>query len=63
MSFVKYDLDIDSIELADRLLREEGVLVIAGSCFGMEHHLRVSSALPQDYLDAGLAGLLRVVDT
>ena len=39
-----------------------GMLVIPGNCFGLEHHFRFSSALPDDYLRAGLSCLHAVVD-
>ena len=54
MSFVKFDLPVNSDELAARLLAEEDVLVIPGSKFGLERHFRFSSALPDDHLRAGL---------
>jgi hypothetical protein len=28
--------------------------VVPGDCFGVDHHLRISSALPDDYLREGL---------
>ncbi|MFT4605809.1 MAG: aspartate/methionine/tyrosine aminotransferase [Rhodothermales bacterium] len=55
MSFVKFDLPLSSDELSARLLAEEDVLIIPGSKFGLEQHLRFSSALPNDHLVAGLA--------
>jgi len=55
LSFVRYDLPIGSTELVHRLRSEKSVFVIPGDCFGVDHHLRVSSALPEDYLRAGLA--------
>lgn len=57
MSFVRFDLPVGSREFALRLRREEDVLVIPGDCFGMDDHIRVSSALPEPLLDAGLARL------
>ncbi|MEM7224984.1 MAG: aminotransferase class I/II-fold pyridoxal phosphate-dependent enzyme [Pseudomonadota bacterium] len=57
MSFVKYDLPIDSRSFAQRLLRDHGTLVVPGACFGLEHHFRFSSALPDDVLSAGLERL------
>src|SRR5690606_9706991 len=57
MSFVRFDLPVSSREFATRLRREEGLLVIPGDCFGMDDHIRVSSALPEPTLDAGLARL------
>ena len=60
MSFVKFDLPVTSLELADELLRDEGVLVIPGSCFGSDDHFRFSSALPDAYLRDGLERLNRV---
>lgn len=61
MSFVKYDLPIDSTSFATRLLREKGTLVVPGACFGLEHHFRISSALPDNYLHDGLACLNALV--
>jgi aspartate/methionine/tyrosine aminotransferase len=61
MSFVGYDLPVGSVALADRLLRDHGTLVIPGACFGLENHLRISSALPEATLRDGLARLNALV--
>lgn len=55
LSFVRYRLPINSSELAARLRREKSVLMVPGDCFGMDHHLRISSALPLPYLKSGLS--------
>ena len=57
MSFVRYDLPVDSRTFALRLLREKGTLVVPGACFGLEHHFRFSSALPDAHLREGLRRL------
>jgi len=54
MSFVRFDLPLDSRDLAARLLKEEDVLVIPGACFGFDRHFRFSSALPGAHLSEGL---------
>ncbi len=54
MSFVRFDLALGSRELALRLRHEQGVLVVPGDCFGMDDHIRVSTALPEARLDKGL---------
>ncbi len=51
---VRYDLDINSIELVERLVREKSVFIAPGDSFGLDHHLRISFGLPPDYLRAGL---------
>lgn len=55
MSFPRFDLPISSEDLAKRLLKEENVLVIPGTKFGVESHFRFSSALLEDHLQAGLS--------
>ncbi|MBM86167.1 MAG: aspartate aminotransferase [Rhodospirillaceae bacterium] len=54
LSFVHYKLPISSTEFVDRLRTEKSVLVAPGHCFGLDRHLRISSALPEDYLREGL---------
>jgi aspartate/methionine/tyrosine aminotransferase len=61
MSFVRYNLPIDSRDLAFRLRHEKDMLVVPGDCFGLEHHFRFSSALPEDHLIEGLARLNALV--
>ena len=55
MSFPRFDLPISSEDLARRLLKEEDVLVVPGTKFGVENHFRFSSALLEDHLQAGLS--------
>ena len=57
MSFVRFDLPVGSRDFALRLRAEQGVLVVPGDCFGMDDHIRVSTALPEARLDEGLRRL------
>jgi aspartate/methionine/tyrosine aminotransferase len=54
IAFARYHLDINSTELAERLMHDKSVLIVPGDHFGMDHHVRISYGLPPDYLRAGL---------
>ncbi len=57
IAFLRYNLAINSTELADRLRNDKSVLVVPGDHFGLDHHLRVSYGLPDAYLREGLERL------
>ena len=50
IAFIRYHLDVNSIEFTERLRTEKSVLIVPGDHFGMDHHLRVSFGLPHDHL-------------
>ncbi|MDE2877659.1 aminotransferase class I/II-fold pyridoxal phosphate-dependent enzyme [Candidatus Palauibacter soopunensis] len=52
--YVRYGLDINSTELAERLRAERGVLVVPGDHFGMDHYLRIGFGSPAAALDEAL---------
>jgi len=54
IAYVRYDLDVNSTVLVERLLREKSVYIVPGDHFGMDRYLRISYGLPEDYLTAGL---------
>ena len=54
ITFVRYQLGINSSQLAERLRREKSVLIVPGDHFGMDHYLRISFGLPKAYLTAAL---------
>jgi len=54
IAFARYHLDVNSTELVERLTREKSVLIVPGDHFGMDHYLRISYGLPEDYLREGL---------
>jgi aspartate/methionine/tyrosine aminotransferase len=54
IAFIKYKMDINSTELAMRLIREKSVMIVPGDHFGMDKYLRISYGLPSDYLNAAL---------
>jgi aspartate/methionine/tyrosine aminotransferase len=63
-ALVYYDKKIPSRELAERLLKEKGVLVTPGECFDMEGSMRVGYAYDSKRLQTGLdkiAELLREI--
>jgi aspartate/methionine/tyrosine aminotransferase len=55
IAFVHYHLELNSTELVECLIHEKGVFIVPGDTFGMDHHVRISHGLPEDYLRAGLA--------
>jgi aspartate/methionine/tyrosine aminotransferase len=54
IAFARYHLDINSTDLARRLIHDKSVLVVPGDHFGMDHHLRISFGVRPEYLRAGL---------
>jgi aspartate/methionine/tyrosine aminotransferase len=54
IAYARYHLDINSTELVTRLMKEKSVFIVPGDQFGMDHYLRISHGLPEDYLRAGL---------
>ena len=55
MCIVRFDLPVSSLDFVDRLVQEKSTLVVPGNCFGLDHHFRCSSALPEAYLREGIS--------
>ncbi len=53
MLFIKYNLDINSTELAEWLRTEKSVFILAGDCFGMDKYFRIGIGAEKDYLLKG----------
>jgi len=54
IAFVRYHLDINSTDFADRLRSEKNTMIVPGDHFGFDGLLRVSFGLPKEYLEGGL---------
>ncbi|HDL86335.1 MAG TPA: aminotransferase class I/II-fold pyridoxal phosphate-dependent enzyme [Candidatus Acetothermia bacterium] len=54
MSFVHYNLKINSSELSKKLHREKSVLTIPGDCYNMDHFLRLGYGEEKEKLIAAL---------
>jgi len=54
IAFVRYNREVNSSELVKRLIEEQSTLVVPGDHFGLDHHLRISYGLSQDYVNEGL---------
>jgi len=52
--YVRYELDVNSTELAERLRSEKSVLVVPGDHFGMDRYLRVGFGNPAAELETAL---------
>jgi aspartate/methionine/tyrosine aminotransferase len=61
IAFVRYQLDINSTELANRLIQEKSVLIVPGDHFGMDKFIRISYGLPQNYLTEGLNRIQQLI--
>ena len=59
VSFLKYDAEIPSKDLALDLLKQDGVFFVPGSCFFHENHLRLSLTADPEVMKKGLALLSR----
>ena len=54
MLFIKYNLDINSSELAEWLRNEKSVFILAGDVYGMDHHFRIGIGERKNYIINGL---------
>lgn len=52
--FVRYRMEVNSTELADRLRREKSVLLVPGDQFGMDGYLRIGFGNPSSELESAL---------
>ena len=59
VSFLKYDKQVPSKELALNLLKQDGVFFVPGACFFHESHLRLSLTADPEVMAKGLAILSR----
>ncbi|UCC39344.1 MAG: aminotransferase class I/II-fold pyridoxal phosphate-dependent enzyme [Candidatus Aminicenantes bacterium] len=55
VAFLRYNMKIKSTELADKLLKEKSVFIVAGDFFGMDHYIRIGIGTEKDYFKAGLS--------
>ncbi|HYB96142.1 MAG TPA: aminotransferase class I/II-fold pyridoxal phosphate-dependent enzyme, partial [Vicinamibacterales bacterium] len=61
--YVRYDHDINSTTLVNRLREEKSVLTVPGDHFGMDGYLRLGFGEPPDYNRAGLDRLRALLST
>lgn len=54
IAYLRYNLDIESGELVERLRRDKSVLICSGEHFLMENYLRIGFGEQADYLRSGL---------
>ena len=52
--YIKYNMKINSIELAERLRKEKSVLIVPGDHFGMDGYMRIGTGPLKEYLHRGL---------
>jgi len=55
ISFAKYDMNVNSTVIAERLVKEESVLVIPGDHFLMDGHMRIGYGSNARHLETSLA--------
>lgn len=54
MLFIKYNLDINSTDLAEWLRNDKSVFILAGDVYGMDKHFRIGIGERKDYIINGL---------
>lgn len=54
IAYLRYNLEINSTQLAEKLLHEKSTLIVPGDHFGMDRYLRIGYGPPEKYLRAAL---------
>ena len=63
IAWIKYEYDINSTDLAMKLVQADpSVLIVPGDHFGIDHYLRISFGLEEEYLSKGLAAITKVLN-
>lgn len=63
IAFIRYHRDANSSEIVRRLIHEQDTYVVPGDHFGLDHHLRISYGLSEEYVNEGLRRVLNVVSS
>ena len=58
IAFVRYHSEVNSSQLVERLIRDQSTYVVPGDHFGLDHYLRISYGLADDYVNEGLRRVL-----
>jgi hypothetical protein len=58
VAFLRYDMDMNSSILSEKLRKDFGVFIAAGDWFGMDNFIRIGIGAEKSYLEEGL-GILR----
>lgn len=61
IGFVHYNKDINSTELVNRMASEQDTYVVPGDHFGMDHFLRISYGLSDEYVNEGLRRVYQTI--
>ena len=63
IAFVRYHREANSSELVKRLIDEQDTLVVPGDHFGLDHYLRISYGLSEDYVNEGLQRIKEILSS
>jgi aspartate/methionine/tyrosine aminotransferase len=63
IGFVHYNREINSSDLVNQLIHEQQTYVVPGDHFGMDHYLRISFGLSDDYVNEGLRRIYETIVT
>jgi len=63
IGFVHYQKKINSSELVNRLIKEQQTYAVPGDHFGMDHYLRISYGLSDEYVNEGLDRIYQVISS
>ena len=63
IAFVRYQKEVNSSRLVERLVHEQDTYIVPGDHFGLDHHLRISYGLPEDYVNEGLRRIFETYES
>ena len=61
-AFPRYNLDLDSVQFCEGLIKRENTLLLPGSVFGLEYHFRIGFGKGKKDFRAGLNKIGRYLD-
>jgi aspartate/methionine/tyrosine aminotransferase len=61
--WVRYHLDVNSLDLAERVRVEESALIEPGDHFGIDHYIRLGYGPEPEYLASGLECVKRILES
>ncbi|MBT5718934.1 MAG: aminotransferase class I/II-fold pyridoxal phosphate-dependent enzyme [Gammaproteobacteria bacterium] len=63
VTFIKYNLDVNSTALMEKLCTEASVFVGAGDSFGMDNHIRIAFGQSKEVLDEAFSRIEKTLDS